>query len=168
MTSFVKGGEPLLTQPMYASRTPKIIHQGNFIVTKDSPQNYVLNAKNILAATLVIYFTNLLLSTWVPLIKILTTSTSPNHPIRFKHILNSVPVQDRLQPMLRFQEELQIFWGRGLFVVGSCRNEDKILSRYWYKERAPKNIRFCGVYIPQPSIRLSGGKCKSVKSISNM
>ena len=130
MTSFVKGGEPLLTQPMYASRTPKIIHQGNFIVTKDSPQNHVLNAKNTLAATLVIYFTNLLLSTWVPLIKILTTSTSPNHPIRFKHILNSVPVQDRLQPMLRFQEELQIFWGRGLFVVGSCRNEDKILSRY--------------------------------------
>ena len=130
MTSFVKGGEPLLTQTMYSSRTPKIVHQGNFIVTKDSPQNHVLNAKNTLAATLVIYFTNLLLSTWVPLIKILTTSTSPKHPICFKHILNSVPVQDRLQPMLRFQEELQIFWGRGLFVVGSCRNEDKILSRY--------------------------------------
>ena len=125
----MKGGEPLLTQPMYASRTPKIVHQGNFIVTKDSPHNYVLNAKNILAATLVIYFTNLLLSTWVPLIEILTTLTSPNHTLRYKHILNSVPVQDRLQPMLRFPEELQIFWGRGLFVVGSCRNEDKILSR---------------------------------------
>ena len=103
-----------------------------------------------MAATLVIYFANLLLSTWVPLIKILTTLTSPNHTIRFKHILNSVPVQDRLQPMLRFQEELQIFWGRGLFVVGSCRNEDKILSRYQYEETAPKNIRFCGVYIPPP------------------
>ena len=82
-----------------------------------------------MAATLVIYFANLLLSTWVPLIKIFTTLTSPNLTIRYKHILNSVPVQDRLQPMLRFQEELQIFWGRGLFVVGSCRNEDKI-SRY--------------------------------------
>ena len=50
MTSFVKGGEPLLTQPMYASRTPKIIHQGNFIVAKDSPQNYVLNAKKYIGS----------------------------------------------------------------------------------------------------------------------
>ena len=127
---FVKAGKPLLMHSMYASMTPKIVHQGNFIVTKDSPQNYVLNAKNIMAATLVIYFANLLLSTWDPLKKISTTLTPPNHTIRYKHILKSIPVQDRLQPMLRFQEELQIFWGRGPFVVGSCRNEDKILSRY--------------------------------------